>query len=313
MPALLRHVLRPVRLLAILLLPIGCGRDAGPSAEGPVDAVHALIQDLRRNDLSAFWKAGLSSDEYVALARRWRQRQTQQPITDAQREDFVRFMRQLTAPGAKAALAARLRPTLERLHDQYSDQLPVLIAIGGGMLKNEAATAFALNPSQAHGLDSLLAPLVSWAQRAPWLDMRRSEQAAAIAVDAARSLQLITIDQVRALDFAAAMGKVSQLSIGAKQVLALYGLSLDAALDSAKVGLVSRRGNMARVRIDYVLLGQSQQATVNMHRMDGQWYPDALPQLARGLSPPDDSWWSPPQRRRSDIAITREAGAVPVQ
>lgn len=315
MPALLRHVLRPIRLLAILLvlLPAGCGRHAGSSAAGPDDTMRALIQDLRRNDLDAFWKTGLPADEYAALTRRWHQRQAQQPVTDAQREDFARFMRQLTAPGAKAALTTRLQPTLARLHDQYSDQLPVLIAIGSGMLKNDAASAFALNPSQTRGLNTLLAPLVSWAQRAPWLNMQRSGQAAAITVDTVRSLQLTTMDQVRALDFAAAMRKASPLCLGAKRVLALYGLSLDAVLDSARVSPLSQRADNARVRIDYVLLGQSQHAVVKMHRVDGHWYPDALPQLARGVNPPDGSWWSPPQARGSDSAITRDTGAVPVQ
>jgi hypothetical protein len=314
---LLRHVLQPIRWLAVLLLLAGCGHhDGQPTAAtdtDPADAAHELIRDLRQNDLPAFWKRGLPAGEYAALDRRWRQRQARQPITDAQRADFDRFVRQLTEPGAKKALATRWQPTLARLDDQYGDQFPVLVAIGGGMLKKTAAITFALNSSQARALDALLAPLVSWAQHMPWSDARRSEQAIAIAVDTARSLQLTTLDQLRALDFTAAMRKASQLCVGAKRALTLYGLSLDTALDSARVSPVSQQGNSARVRIDYVLLGQPQHATVKMHRVDGRWYPDALPQFARGLRPPEESWWSPPQARDSDTTITREAGALPVQ
>ena len=159
-----------------------------------------------------------------------------------------------------------------------------------------------------------MAPVMQWAQQAPWLDRERAGQAASIAVDTARALQLTTLDQARALDFPTAIAKAARLWAGAKQALALYGLSLDAVLDSAKLTVVAQQAGVAHVRIDYLLKGQPQQVVVKMRTVDGHWYPAAMPQLARPVAPPDwDNWWGPPRAHVHYITTGRAADPSPVQ
>ncbi|WP_017463009.1 hypothetical protein [Dyella ginsengisoli] len=311
LPRLLRWLLPLGVLLASLA---GCDRHddtAGP--EGAAAAVRTLVADVRRDDLAAFWKHGLPPAAYTAVARGWQRRQ-QQAATDAERAAFHRFMDGFDGPGAAARLVARWRPTLVRLDRQYSDQLPVLIAIGGGMVRQTASRALALDTAQSQGLEPLLAPWVAWAEQAPWLDLERSRRAAAIAVATVRSLDLTTFAQARSLDFDAAMVQASRLLAGAKQGLALYGLPLDEVLDAAQVSLASQRGDLAWVRIDYRLQGQPQQAVLKMQRVDGHWYPTVLPLLAGAIDPPDWAGWARFAPNRADVATRAGAsGAVPVQ
>jgi hypothetical protein len=318
MPRPLRFLPRLTWLLAAAVLVLaGCQRstdESRPGGDSPTAAARLLIDDLRHDDLAAFWKHGLPPADHAALVERWRQAQAAQAVTDAAREGYRQFMDSLTRPGAKAALARDLQERAAQIADRYGDQVPVLVAIGGAVLARIVVADVALRPTQQQGLHDALAPVLQWAQQAPWLDRERAGRAASIAVDTARSLQLATLDQARALDLPTAMAKTSRLWIGAKQALALYGLSLDAVLDSAKLTLVSQQAGVAHVRIDYLLKGQPQQVVLKMREVDDRWYPAATPQLARAVAPPDwDGWWGPSRVHVGYITTGRDAGASPVQ
>lgn len=319
MPGLLRFLPRLGWLLAAAVLILaGCQRAAEEApvtgGDSPTASARLLIDDLRVADLVAFWKHGLPPADFAALVERYKQDVAARTTSDAAREDYRQFMRSLTKPDAEAELARRLRVQAIRIDSRYGDQLPVLIAIGSGVFSRIVATDLALRPPQQQGLRDALAPLTAWAQRAPWLDRQRTDQAAAVAVDTARALQLHTLDQLQALDFPTAMVKASQVWSGLKQVLALYGFSLDATLASAKVTLLSRSGPLAHVQIRYLVQGQPQQIVLKMRQVDGRWYPDALPPIARMIRPPEwNHWWEPTVPRAGAILPHRDAHASPVQ
>lgn len=319
MPRSLRFLPRLTALLAAAMLMLaGCQRatedSPAPGGDSPTAAARQLIDDLRHDDLVAFWQHGLPPAEHAALVARWASGQAAQVPTDAARQGYRQWMGSMTGPGARQALAQRLQQQARRIDRRYGDQIPVLIAIGGAMARRTVVTDLALTPRQEQGLAHLLAPVTAWAQRAPWLDGDRAGQTAAVAVETARSLRLANLADLRALDFADAMAKASRLWAGAKQALAPYGLSLDAVLDSATVTLVSQRADIAHVRIDYRLKDQPQQVVVKMQAVDGRWYPAALGQIARNLAPPDwGGWWEPTGVRPNRSATGRDGSASPVQ
>ena len=319
MPRPLRFLPRLTGLLAAAMLMLaGCQRateeSPAPGGHSPTAAARQLIDDLRHDDLVAFWQHGLPPADHAALVARWASGQAAQVPTDAARRGYRQWMGSLNGPGARQALARRLQQQAHRIDRRYGDQIPVLIAIGGAMASRTVVTDLALTPRQEQGLADLLAPMMAWAQRAPWLDGGRVGQTAAVAVDTARSLGLATLADLRALDFADAMAKASRLWAGAKQALAPYGLSLDAVLDSATVTLVSQHADIAHVRIDYRLKDQPQQVVVKMQALDGRWYPPALGQIARNLAPPDwGGWWAPIGGRPNRSTTGRDMSASPVQ
>ncbi len=319
MPRSLRFLPRLTGLLAAAMLMLaGCQRateeSPAPGGASPTAAARQLIDDLRHDDLVAFWKHGLPPADHAALVARWASGQAAQVPTDAARQGYRQWMGSLTGPGARQALARRLQQQARRIDRRYGDQIPVLIAIGGAMARRTVVTDLALTPREEQGLADLLTPVMAWAQRAPWLDGGRAGQTAAVAVDTARSLRLATLADLRALDFADAMAKASRLWAGAKQALAPYGLSLDAVMDSATVTLVSQRDDIAHVRIDYRLKDQPQQVVVKMQAVDGRWYPAALGPIARNLAPPDwGGWWAPIEGRPNRSTTGRDMSASPVQ
>jgi hypothetical protein len=122
---------------------------------------------------------------------------------------------------------------------------------------------------QATEVINVLAP---WAQTVPWFDQARAKQVVGIAVATARKLDLKTPEQLKAMDFDTAMQKYSVGFLGIKQALAVYGLSVDDTLDSAKVSTVENRNGHAHVRIDYTLLGKPLTTESDLIEQDGRWY-----------------------------------------
>ncbi|HEU4669819.1 MAG TPA: hypothetical protein VFR91_03895 [Dyella sp.] len=314
---------RPVRRLArlfaaaALAAPAGCGRHGGPPSPAtgadPVQALHVLIDDLRRNDLAAFWQDGLPVVSYRALLLRWRAEATADPVTPAERAAFGRQLDPLTAAGATATLAARLRTRIERLDAGYGDQVPVLVAIGGATLRNAVAADAGLSPTQQQGLEEALAPLVAWIPQAPWRDPARAGRVAGIAVDTLRGLPAGALDQLEAADFAAAMRRASRLFAGARRILAVYGLSTAQVLDSARSSLIVRQDTTAWIRVDYRLLDRPRQAVLRMRQVDGHWYPVVLEQFARALHRPSPGWWRPGPNAAHAPGIAGDRRTLPVQ
>jgi hypothetical protein len=59
----------------------------------------------------------------------------------------------------------------------------------------------------------------------------------------------------------------------AKEVLAVYGLSVDGMLDSVEVEVLSKAEGQARVQVSYDLFGAPQEAAVDLVETDGRWFP----------------------------------------
>lgn len=83
------------------------------------------------------------------------------------------------------------------------------------------------------------------------------------------------------MDFDQAMRSYATAFEGLKQVLAIYGLALDQALDSARVVPLDYHPPYARVRIEYRLLDQPLSMESTLVLKDGRWYDQDLLQAVR--------------------------------
>lgn len=276
--------LRPLLLLLALLALAGChSRDAadagGPSPEAAVRDSIALI---RADDFAGFWRHALPPHDYALLRADWaRARAGEAPMSEAERERIDGTLRQLAAPDAEAVIDARLQPWLADAQARYGDQLPLLVGIGRAL----GAKAIAGNPhlgdAQKRHATALLDALGPWAQQAPWFDPARARQAVAVVVATARKLDLRDARQLRTMDFDQAMSRYARAFAGLKQVLSIYGLPLDEALDSAHVVPLDYHPPYARVRIEYRLLGQPLSMESTLVFEDGRWYDQDLLQAVR--------------------------------
>ena len=278
-------LLRPVRCLLAALLLVAChGPDgvAQPGGSSPVAAVQTSVDLIRTGDFNALWKHLLPPADYADLRADWNLHQRNlAPVTAAERERFDQLMQQLTAPDAAERLYAQWQPKLAAMERQYGDQLPILMSVGEALAKRAVSRNGYLPAARKDELNQALDALLPWAQHAPWFDQAKARQALQLATTTARQLQLRSLDEARALDFDATMSKYAIGYRGLGQVLAIYGLSLDAALESATLSELSRDGDHAVVRIGYHLQGTALSTDIRLVREHDRWYSEDLLQNVR--------------------------------
>ena len=266
------------RLLALALLPallLACSHGSGPVESGgasPGAAVLESVRLLRDGNFDGLWRHALPPADYAAYRASWGANRDRSPITPENRQQFAATMTMLTAPDAQQQLWRRLQPQLALYERKYKSQMPTLI----GMLETIVGTAIDRSTTlsdaerqQAHG--ALLA-VGSWAQGVDWGDPTKAKTALGILSDTARRLNLHTLDQVDALDYAQANADYGLLWGGLKRLLAVYGLSLNDVLDSAEVKVLSNDGHVAVVRLSFDLLGKPISSNSTLILQDGRWY-----------------------------------------
>ena len=273
----LRHAALP--LFAALLLGACHGKDAAsqPGGRSPVAAVQASIDLVKAGDFNGLWKHALPPADYANLRADWsRHEQDQRPITAEDRVKFNETMQQLTAPDAENKLYAQLQPKLAAMEQQYKDQLPVLISVGEALVKNGIVQSKDLTPTQKTQANDALDVITPWAQQTPWFDQARARQAIGVAVATARKLDLKGPEQLRTMDFDAVMGKYAIGYGGLKQLLVIYGLSVDDTLDSIRLSELSNSNGHAVVKIDYTLLGKPLSTESKLVQENGRWYSEDM-------------------------------------
>ncbi|WP_426701812.1 hypothetical protein ACPPVV_02000 [Rhodanobacter sp. Col0626] len=278
----LRHAVLP--LFAIALLGACHGRDEAsqPGGSTPQAALQGSIDLFKAGDFNGLWKHALPPADYANMRADWAHRdQDSRPITAEDRIKFNQTMQKLTEPDAENKLYAELQPKLVTMEQQYKDQLPVLISVGEALVKNGIAQSKTFSDTQKNQANSVLDVLAPWAKQTPWFDQAKAKQAVGVIVATARKLDLKTPEQLRTMDFDTTMGKYSTGYAGLKQLVLIYGLSMDDTLNSIKLTPVSNSNGHAVMKIDYTLLGKPLSTESKLVQQDGRWYSEDLLNNAR--------------------------------
>ena len=250
--------------------------------ETPEASVQQSLALIKAGDFADFWKHSLPPADFDTLRADWvRPRPDEQPIGPEDRADFIKNVQQLTEAGAEDKLYALARPKLNQLEQQYHDQLPVMIGIGQAIAATGVAQSKQLTNPQKQQATEVINVLAPWAQQVSWFDQAKAKRAIAVAVATARQLDLKTPEALRSMNFDTAMQKYSIGFLGIKQVLSIYGLSIDDTLDSVRVTTLENRNGHARVRIDYSLLGKPLSTESSLIEQDGRWYSEDMLQNVR--------------------------------
>lgn len=268
-----RNLLLP---FCVVLLLSACHSNE-PGGSTPVAAIEGTVDQLQANDFNKLLKHALPPADYANLRADWQKHeQDANPITPEDRVKFSAMVQKFTAPDAEKELYSELQPKLTAMQQQYSDQLPVLLKMSTAFLKNGVAQNQRLSAAQKVQAESMLDVLGPWVEKTPWFDQAKAKQAVTVTVATARKLDLKSPEQLRTMDFDTAMTKYSVAFVGAKQLLQIYGLSLDDTLKSVKVSEVSRDKDRAVVKISYTLLGKPLASESTVVRENGRWYSEDL-------------------------------------
>lgn len=271
---------RSLLLLAMLAL-VACHKKeenaALPGGATPEADVEQSVALIKAGDFAGFWQHALPPADYANLRADWtKPRPEQHPITDEDRARFAQAVQQLTAPNAETTLYNQLKPKLVQMDQQYHDQLPVMMGIGQAILTTGIAQNKTMTENQKQQARDVLNVLLPWAQQTPWFDQDKAKQGVNVVVATARQLNLKTADQIQSMDFDTSMKEYAIGYSGFKQLLNIYGLSVDDTLDSVKVSTIGVDHGHAHVKIDYTLLGKPLSMDSQLVLVDGRWYSQDL-------------------------------------
>lgn len=265
-----------VACLAALAL-VGCHQaPPPPSNVTPEKALATSLRLMAAGNFDALMRNRLPPAQYAQWRADWqRERRDAVPTTAAQQQ-FATVMQMLTAPDAEARLLARAKPGLARLHDSKAPALPILIGIMQASGKSLIDTSPQLAPAQRNLSVQALNALAEWAKTADFSNERHARKAIALACATARALQVQSLAQWQALDYATAMKDYGTIWMALENALSAYGLDVTDSLDGAKVTTLTNDGTHAMVKVDLKLAGQTLTAQWAMQKQDGHWYDVAL-------------------------------------
>jgi hypothetical protein len=280
----MQKIYRFALIVAIAAAGFGCDQQpaaTAPTASAPAAvvapaaspdaAVTAAVKALRDNNLSGLFAASLPPGEYAKLKADWNKDINSEPVSDEDRKQFTETMTKLTAPGAEDKMFAEIKPQLDEM-DKQAAQIPMMIAMGQGFAQSAIQQNKDFTDAQKTQISQLLDATAKWAQTTKFTDPALVKASIAVVCKTARDLNLKSVDEARALSYDQGMQKAGLVLGGVKQVLAVYGLNMDKALDSVKVETVSANADAAKVKISYVAFDTPFTTESDLVRVDGKWY-----------------------------------------
>lgn len=270
-----------VRLLVMLLAALALAachksKQEQLTAESntPQAAVQSMIQDVKAVEIDKLAQHMMPPAAYKDFRADWGKDRDKAlaGITDSDRARFKKQMQELTEPDAKAKLFKKFQPALNDWETKGKQRLPMMVGIFRIMAGTKITQSNTLSSEQKSQARGVLDALAKWAQSTDWGDQAKAKQALDIVVDTARAIDLKTLDQAYSLTYDQAVQRYATAWKGAKQLLDVYGLSVDTILDSAKVKTLEQNGDTAKVEVDYTILGKPMTSDLDMVRKGKRWY-----------------------------------------
>ncbi|WP_242111930.1 hypothetical protein [Luteimonas aquatica] len=285
----MRHRVWRLALVALLLACGACrqpsapapAQAAAPGAERPAQAVSLLTRHLRDNDLAAFARDAVPADLHAQLDAAWREGRTRWPLDALPLGERVpQMLGALARPGAEARLGADFDRQFARADAELKSTAATLGLFTAQYLRNEGD----FSESEREHYAQLVVAATRWAQAAPLSDPQRARAAIAQLAAAARQTGLASDADFALLGLQDSLRRLSGFSLACKQVLAGYGLDLDAGLGALDASLQSQTGDSALVRMRYRFAGEPIDAIVRVERIEGRWYVSDFLRQARAAA-----------------------------
>jgi hypothetical protein len=276
LPAPHRLVLhRRALLLVCGVLLAACQRtptpEAAPAASKPAQAVRMLSRHLRDNDLQAFAHDAVPPALHTQLEAAWRDGRTRWPLDELPFDDRLPAMlRTLSAPGAESSLQRVFDKQFAGARTQIAGAAASLGVFGAQYIQQQGN----YTAEERQHYAQLIQATSRWGMTAPLGDRTRAHAAIVELARAARRTGLASEADFRAAGLDDSLRRMGPLAAAFKQVLARYGLDLDASLDGMQVTLQQQTGDTARVRMRYRVGSQDIDTVVSVRRIDGRWYLD---------------------------------------
>lgn len=264
-------------LIAVpLLLWLGaCQREAAPAptpdsgGATPVEAVTGLTGHLRQGDLAAFARDAVPPSLAPALDLAWREGRSRWPITELPLSaQLPGLLTALNAPKAEHLLLQAFNRQFAGADRELRSAATGLGVFATQYLQHDGAFS---ERERAHYVQ-LVAATSAWAAQAPLADRARAQATITALAQAAREGGIGSDAALGSAGMDAGLAALSRLFVAGKQSLRGYGLDLDHSFDSVEVSLLRQTGDLAELRMQYLLADQAIDAVIEVERTEGRWY-----------------------------------------
>jgi hypothetical protein len=267
------HLLVFSSALALALLAAGCGRDRPATGQGaarePAEEVLVLAAHLRENDLQGFLRAAVPPALQSPLAQAWREGRSRWPLEELPFDHKLPTMLDtLAAEGADKRLRRDFDRQFANAGSEIRSAANSLGLFGVKFVENDRA----LSDNERAHYSQLIRALSDWAQTAKLGDPQRARRSISQLTAAARQTGLRSDEDFTRLGMDRSLARLGPFFGSVKSVLLQYGLDLDKSLDAMQAELVSRQGDVARVRVRYPLAKAEIDTIVELEQVDGRWY-----------------------------------------
>lgn len=225
-------------------------------------AMNAYADALKQNDVRHLVELVSTKIALEEMKAQFAKMKTE-PVSVDERRQFTESFGRLTAPNAIDSIMKEIEPKLM----EYKNQLPGYIAMGAGALQMQVANSSVSEAEKASATKAISA-MQTWAGKTDFADPKRARNAVTALVDAAKSINLKTPEDVKALSFEQALDKVGVCLGGFKKALKAYDFDLDAMLGSVKVTDLAKPGE---VQIKAAIFGTELTSKGNLTQRDGRW------------------------------------------
>jgi len=250
-------------------------------------APHAVVmesaQAVRDNDVARFIELAGPEGELDRLAAEWNQKRAVE-VDPTDELGFRVTMGMFTEEGAEEKLMAQLEPKLAELRGQKEFFAQMLTGLAQAQVSQQTELSAEQRAESAEVLAALQKQLVEH----DFTDPALARKAVDIACRTARALEIDSLAKLNALEFDQLLEKGDLVAAGFKDILALYGIDLNAWLDSVHAETLSERDGVARVRVGYELLGLKRDTEVELVFDGKRWRSreSAEPRVATPVSVP---------------------------
>lgn len=259
-----------VSLVFAMLIGCGGGQDGGKgkssfSSATPDGAIMANIEAVRKNDLKQILQTQFSDEEYQSMKADW-EKQRQEEISAEDKAEFENTIRPLIEDGAEEKLMALAEPYLEQ-----AKQLPAMVLFGQMAATQAIQENEEMSGEEKEAAQKMLESAAKWVNATDFSSPDLARQAIDVATKTARGLDIESLEDVQDLEFDELLDKGGDVFGGVKQVLSVYGISLDDTLDSFKAETVSEEDDQATVNLSFNFLGADHSLPVEMVKSGGRW------------------------------------------
>lgn len=254
------------------LFVAACGGGSGGASKAKVSldtpdgTIMANVDALKRNDLAGFLSNNFTPEEIDEMESSWNEQRKKEPSAQ-EKAEFEGQMALLTADGAEDQIMGMIEPKLEEM----KTQLPFMLMMAQTMGGQAIASNEDISDEEKETAQKMLVAVTEWAGNTDLASPELARKAVNVATTTARNLDIATLEDMQSLDFEEALSKGGMALAGTKEVLSVYGISMDEMLDSMEAKTVSTEGDSATVDVSFKFLGVDHSMPMKMLKDNGRW------------------------------------------